>query len=92
MKLRSAGVCRECANELPAGTKAVYEISSKTVRCLQCADLKGPQAQAPTAETLAKVTLQHLDGEADASGLGGRPGVDAKSAARSSRSCGRCLR
>lgn len=36
MKLRYAGVCRLCDAELPARTEAIYERSSKTVRCLDC--------------------------------------------------------
>jgi hypothetical protein len=34
MRLRYAGVCRVCEVELPARTEAIYERSSKTVRCL----------------------------------------------------------
>ncbi len=34
MRLRYAGVCRICAAELPARTEAIYERSTKTVRCL----------------------------------------------------------
>lgn len=35
MRLRYAGTCRICRAELPAGTEALYERSSKTVRCLE---------------------------------------------------------
>lgn len=35
MRLRYAGVCRICETELPARTEAVYERSSRTVRCLE---------------------------------------------------------
>lgn len=38
MRLRYAGVCRDCAAELPARTEAVYERTTRTVRCLACAD------------------------------------------------------
>jgi len=34
MRLRYAGVCRICGTELPARAEAVYERSTKTVRCL----------------------------------------------------------
>lgn len=34
MRLRYAGVCRICHRDLPARTDAIYERSSKTVRCL----------------------------------------------------------
>lgn len=36
MKLRYAGLCRLCGGELPARAEAVYERSTKTVRCLDC--------------------------------------------------------
>lgn len=36
MRLRYAGTCRLCATDLPAGTRAVYERSSRSVRCLEC--------------------------------------------------------
>lgn len=38
MRLRYAGMCRECGIELAAKTEAIYERSSKTVRCLTHAD------------------------------------------------------
>lgn len=34
MRLRYAGACRVCDNSLPAKTEAIYERSTKTVRCL----------------------------------------------------------
>ena len=34
MRLRYAGTCRVCEQDLPARTEAIYERSSKTVRCL----------------------------------------------------------
>lgn len=36
MKLRSAGVCRLCGTDLPARADAIYERSTKTVRCVEC--------------------------------------------------------
>lgn len=36
MKLRYAGVCRVCGAGLPARADAVYERSTKTVRCVEC--------------------------------------------------------
>lgn len=36
MKLRYAGTCRVCGTDLPARADAIYERSSKTVRCVQC--------------------------------------------------------
>ncbi|MET3933599.1 nuclease-related domain-containing protein [Arthrobacter sp. OAP107] len=37
MRLRYAGACRLCGASLPAGTEAMYESETKTVRCLECA-------------------------------------------------------
>lgn len=36
MKLRYAGTCRLCGNPIPASTEAIYERSTKAVRCLEC--------------------------------------------------------
>src|SRR4051794_34727905 len=36
MRLRYAGTCRLCATTLPAGTDAIHERESKTVRCVTC--------------------------------------------------------
>ena len=36
MKLRYAGICRQCGADLPARIDAVYERSTKTVRCVEC--------------------------------------------------------
>ncbi len=44
MRLRYAGVCRVCQAELPARAPAIYEKTSKTVRCLD------HQASAPADE------------------------------------------
>lgn len=38
MKLRYAGVCRLCGTELAARVEAIYEPSTKTVRCVECPD------------------------------------------------------
>ena len=37
MRLRYAGACRLCGVSLPAGTVAIYESETKTVRCVECA-------------------------------------------------------
>ena len=34
MRLRYSGTCRVCSVELPATSEAIYERSSKTVRCM----------------------------------------------------------
>lgn len=36
MRLRYAGTCRVCGSALDGGTDAVYERSSKSVRCIEC--------------------------------------------------------
>ena len=36
MKLRYEGTCRLCGADLPARTDAIYERSTKTVRCVEC--------------------------------------------------------
>ncbi|MDT0143224.1 nuclease-related domain-containing protein [Microbacterium sp. PRC9] len=36
MRLRYAGTCRLCGESLEAGTDAVYERGTRTVRCVQC--------------------------------------------------------
>ncbi|GAA3530903.1 hypothetical protein AFL01nite_18030 [Aeromicrobium flavum] len=43
MRLRYAGTCRLCAEELPAKTEAIWERATKTVRCVAC----GPSATEP---------------------------------------------
>lgn len=49
MKLRYAAVCRLCSTELPARTDAIYERSTKTVRCIECHSSPA-DATAPLAE------------------------------------------
>ena len=47
MKLRYAGVCRVCEAELPARVQAIYERSTKTVRCLDCSPAAHPLRRTP---------------------------------------------
>lgn len=47
MKLRYDGVCRECGVALPARTPAIYERSTKTVRCVTHAEPPAPEVAAP---------------------------------------------
>ena len=42
MKLRYAGTCRICGLELGAGSLAIYERGTKTVRCLECRSASSP--------------------------------------------------
>jgi hypothetical protein len=49
MRLRYAGTCRLCGNALPAATEAVYERSSKTVRCVDCESVAPATDGAPSS-------------------------------------------
>ena len=52
MRLRYPGPCRICGTSLDARTEAIYERTTKTVRCLTCApDTPGAPEQ-PTNETV----------------------------------------
>jgi hypothetical protein len=51
MRLRFAGVCRVCGLQLPAGSWAMYERPTKSVRCEVCPTL----ARAPTVEQAVAV-------------------------------------
>lgn len=50
MKLRYAGTCRLCGKALPAGADAVYERTSKTVRCVDCETQEASQDAADVAD------------------------------------------
>ena len=54
MKLRYAGVCRVCDAELPARVEAVYERSTRTVRCVDCSPASGSPATQPLVEEGAR--------------------------------------
>lgn len=57
MRLRYAGACRLCDASLPAGTVAIYESETKTVRCLECAteakESVPPEPEPPSDESLS---------------------------------------
>lgn len=36
MRLRYSGVCWQCGTSIAAGSEAIYESESRTVRCLAC--------------------------------------------------------
>lgn len=64
MKLRYAGACQLCGASLPAGTEAIYESETKTVRCLECAtettettsaDLETPCDESLSTETGSRI-------------------------------------
>jgi hypothetical protein len=50
MRLRYAGVCRVCEAELAAKVEAIYERSTKTVRCLDCSPADFAAAIDPVLE------------------------------------------
>ena len=47
MKLRFAGACRLCGTNLPARAEAIYERTSKTVRCVECPASPGAAPAGP---------------------------------------------
>lgn len=54
MTLRYAGICRMCGIELPARTDAIYERSTKTVRCVESPTEAVEQEPETELETAAK--------------------------------------
>jgi len=56
MKLRYAGVCRRCGTGLPTHTEAIYERTTRTVRCVAC----------PTGAVVAEVETEAGSGPVDA--------------------------
>jgi hypothetical protein len=50
MKLRYPGFCRICGADLPAREEAIYERSTKTVRCVECPVLAAPGTAAQVAD------------------------------------------
>ena len=55
MKLRYAGACRLCGAGLPAREEAIYERSTKTVRCVECPVLTEAQVAAEAPAPLVVV-------------------------------------
>lgn len=47
MKLRYAGSCRICGADLPARGEAIYERSTKTVRCVKCSVFAAAGRESP---------------------------------------------
>jgi hypothetical protein len=70
MQLRYAGTCRLCGAELEARTEAIYERTTKTVRCLDCS----PTEPAPQVD--AGPLLQAV--EAPEPIVAGTPGASAR--------------
>lgn len=53
MRLRYPGVCRICGTELPARAEAIYERTTKTVRCLEHDLAEVPEATEPAGPPTA---------------------------------------
>jgi hypothetical protein len=51
MRLRYAGVCNRCGKSLAKGTEAIYESSTRTVRCILCELQASPPAKIDDAGT-----------------------------------------
>ena len=84
MKLRYAGTCRLCGAELPARVEAVYDRSTKTVRCLDCSlAAPGPpavelRAQRPSNPSpLVEEVAKRPSGDPDPIDVG-TPGASAR--------------
>ncbi|WP_238402412.1 nuclease-related domain-containing protein [Cellulomonas sp. H30R-01] len=75
MRLRYAGDCRLCGCRLDAGTVAVYERSTKSVRCIECRDHSVDAS--PNAD--ATPVLDPVP-TADAPPVGASPAADATAA------------
>ena len=45
MRLRYAGVCRECGTSLDRGITAVYDRATRTVTCVECPSSASPEAE-----------------------------------------------
>lgn len=70
MRLRYAGTCRLCGKELPTRADAIYEQSTKTVRCVECpVDTAG---QAPPAEPQSALTKEPPEVTAGVAGASAR--------------------
>lgn len=71
MKLRYDGVCRVCTAPLPARAEAIYERSTKTIRCLTCS----PATDTPAAvveEGAPRPSRHHQGPDADVPGASAR--------------------
>ena len=58
MRLRYAGACRVCSGELPKGSDAVYERTTKSVRCVSCVV---PNAAAAEPATQTERAAEDVD-------------------------------
>jgi hypothetical protein len=81
MRLRYAGACRTCGQELPARTLAVYERSTKTVRCVTCPlvpDTSSGELSGPSSDAVAVLSeLPAVDAGTPVEFDPGQPGASA---------------
>ncbi|GCD88520.1 hypothetical protein NLS1_05260 [Nocardioides sp. LS1] len=66
MKLRYAGSCRLCGVDLPARAEAIYEPSTKTVRCVDCSTATDEPVDSgiPGASARREFERRHVSREA----------------------------
>lgn len=72
MKLRYAGVCSHCGTDLPTHVDAVYERSTKTVRCVECPSVVEIAGVVPQVETEPTAPEPSSDPDAGVAGSSAR--------------------
>jgi hypothetical protein len=80
MRLRYPGTCRICGAPLPAGSEAVYERNTKTVRCVEC-----PSAAQESAADDAAASPVPGPPEADTAGASARREYERRATSREQR-------
>ena len=89
MRLRYAGACRDCGLGLDAGTRAVYDRSTKAVQCLACGTAGGGAVAATeviaTPEPVEWVAVEPEPGDGGVAGASARREGERRSAKRESR-------
>ena len=82
MRLRYAGACRVCGAELPARLEAIYERSTRTVRCLDCSPTTGspppPLVEASPSPSLVEVRAERASKPPTDAIHPGTPGASAR--------------
>lgn len=91
MKFRYAGACRLCGAQLPARVEAIYERSTRTVRCLNCSPAKpavrpGEIPAAPVVEEVPQQPSRNPDAiDAGPPGASARREYERRQAKRETR-------
>ncbi|WP_353950460.1 nuclease-related domain-containing protein [Knoellia sp. S7-12] len=92
MKLRYAGQCHLCARELPARAEAIYDRTTKTVRCVDCSPEPLPEATSVEASAEPIVVVEQAEGadevqqvEVGSAGLSARREFERRHANREQR-------